>query len=145
MPAPATSGTSDVTQPGIQHAYAVVVAASLTAGANLLSITVPAPGWYDVETQIENASATPGTIAQDHYNFGLFSDPVTAATMKLARKLPVNPFILATPAIPHSPAMRTRIYAQSTITIVAEQAATASTSWLGTLTVAPVTEWNTGV
>jgi hypothetical protein len=138
MPAPAASGTSDSTQVGIYHAYASVAAASLTAGATAVSVTVPGAQWYDVEVTIENNSATTGTIAEDHWNFGLFSDPVTAATMKLARKLPVNPFVLATPAIPASPVYRTRVFAQSTISIVAESAATASTNWLFTVTAAPV-------
>lgn len=139
MTAPPVSGTSDATQPGLFHAYALVTATVLdAANVALVTLTVPGPAWFDVEATVQNWSATDGTIAQDSMNFVLESDPVTAATLKVARLLPVNPdgidvaatLAMGTPTLP----LRTRIYAQTTIQVTALEAATGSTSWLGTLT-----------
>ena len=125
---------------GLLTAYASTTTPG--AGAVLASIAVPAPGWYDVEFHAWNPGTT-GVVLVDDANIGLYSDPVTAASMVFQRIMPWNPFLIAAGNTPVK--VRTRVYAQSLIKAQAMALGTTGAIYVVALAVAPVTEWNTGV
>jgi hypothetical protein len=111
------ASTASVTSPG--------------SGATLASVTVPAPGEYEVVASVYFEGTI--TIATDSDNVEIQSDPVTASTFVVAEVLS-QPAVVSQAPVP----LRCNLYAQSTVKLTTVAAGTASSVYHVHLEVNPV-------